>query len=189
MKNWVAYGLIGFLLLSAAFGAGYGLSTYNAGSASQTSSTAESALEAASRYLDEGSEFLSSGANDKALTAFRKSQQNWETVLKNDPGNLYAKTYLSLVQFYLGNNAKAFATGQEVLSQDANYLWALFNLAWMSESAGKLDDALRYYQRYVDAAPGESAKDGKYAEQPGLIDRQLQAAQAAVTKLKGVVAP
>lgn len=189
MKNWMVYGLIGFLLLSAGFGAGYGLSAFDAGTGSGTTADSESTLEAASRYLDEGVDFRSSGANDKALASWRKSQQKWEAALKDDPGNLYARTYLSLVQFYLGNSTRAFATGQEVLSQDANYLWALFNLAWMSESAGRLDDALRYYQRYVDAAPAERAKTGKYAEQPGLIDRQLEASKAAVTNLKGGVSP
>jgi len=178
--------LVGILLLGAAFGAGYGVATVVSSDGSSAAVSDEPTLVAASRYLDEGSELLSKGSRDKAMASYRKSQQKWEAALKEDPGNVYAKTYLSLVQFYLGNNSQAFATAQEVLTQDPNYLWALFNLAWMSETSGKREDAMRYYQRYADAAPAESAKDGKYAEQPGLIDRQLEVAKS---KLKGVTAP
>lgn len=78
----------------------------------------------------------------------------------------------------------AFASTEQVLSRDPRYLWALFNGAWMAETSGRIPDALRYYERYVEAAPTERADIVKYAEHPQLIDLQLDSAREAVARLK-----
>ena len=178
--------LTGILVLGFAISAGYGLST-GRGPAAGTAATPEAGppLQVANRALDDGTAALDKGDKTAATAAFRQAAQNYQAVLQEDPEDLYARTFLGLTQFYLGDTTAAFTTNDQALARDPNYLWALFNGAWMSETTGNVPGALQYYQRYIAAAPAERDKAGKYAEHPQLIDLQLQTAQAAVQKLQG----
>lgn len=189
-RTWVLMGTAALAIFVTGMAAGYGLSiATGAVPRAAESATGEPPLALASRYLDEGAQSLGAGSRTAAVTAFRKSLRNWETALQEDPDNLYARTYLGLTQFYLGNRTEANAALQEVLTRDPDYLWALFNLAWVTEVSGNKDDASRYYQRYLDASVKEKGNPLKYAEQPELIDRQIEAARQALTKLKGGSTP
>lgn len=139
----------------------------------------------AGKYMDEGVDYLNKGERTAATQSFRKAIDAYEKLLKSDPNDLYARTYLGLTYYYVGDSKKALEAEQTVLKQDPNYLWAIFNLAWIYETAGKNTEALGMYQKYLAVAPTEKENTIKYAEQFELIDRQLDTAKQAVDKLKG----
>ncbi len=175
--------LVGVLVVGGAAAAGYSLANYS-GTAPGTSQEAVPARDVANRSLEEGTAALAQGDRTAATAAFRKAVRYWEQAMQEDPDDLYAPTFLGLTRFYLGDRAAAFAGTEQVLSRDPRYLWALFNGAWMAETSGRIPDALRYYERYIEAAPTERADIVKYAEHPQLIDLQLDSAREAVARLK-----
>jgi len=188
--RWAALILGSVVIFAAGAGTGYGLTRLSAASANSSAAVDpnETSLEAANRLLGEGEDLLSQGTKDsadKAAAKFRQALAKFNDAIAADPNNLYARTYMGLTQFYLGQSDQAFQTLKGVLDKDPKYLWALFSLAWMSEVTGKTDDARRYYQQYVDAAPTEKLLPGKYDDQPGLIDKQLEIAKSAPDRLKG----
>lgn len=127
--------------------------------------------------LDQGVEYMQRNSRPAATDKFRKAAGEYDKVLKEDPDNLYARSYLGLVYFYLGDNDKAFDHERKVLDKDPNYLWVIFNLAWMYEATGKKTESVLMYKRYADAAPKEKENKVKYAEQYDLIDKQLETAK------------
>lgn len=141
------------------------------------------ALVLAEQYLDQGVEQMQNKDRTEAANAFRKAAAQFERAIAEEPDNLYARSYLGLTHFYIGNFEQGIAVEREVLKQDPNYLWAIFNLAWMYESTGKAVEAGLLYQKYVETAPAERAQSAKYAEQYELIDRQLEAARSAAVNL------
>lgn len=178
--------MLAAVMFAVGVAAGYALALAR-GAAPTSAEAGQSPLTLASRYLDEGTQLMTAGSREAAATAFRNALRNWELALKENPENLYARTYMGLTQFYLGDAEAAFASIKQVLDRDPNYLWALFNAAWMSEVVGDTTAALAYYERYLAAAPTEQVQAGKYAEQPGLIERQMAAAREAIAKLGGTV--
>lgn len=140
-------------------------------------------LAQANFFMETGVTLLNQGQRSAAVSEFRKSITAWQTVLEGEPTNLFARTFLGLTYYYAGDTGQAVETLQAVLDQDANYLWAIFNLAWISEMTGREADAVALYQRYIDVADEERQQTLKYAEQPELIDRQLEAAREAVGRL------
>lgn len=135
--------------------------------------------------MDQGVDYMQKGQRPAAVDKFRKSAAEYEKIIAEDPKNLYAASYLGLVQFYIGDGHKAVETEKKVLEKDPNYLWSIFNLAWMYESTGKQTEALGMYKKYVEAAPKEKENKEKYAEQLELIDKQLESAK---NKVAGVQA-
>ncbi|HLN64495.1 MAG TPA: tetratricopeptide repeat protein [Symbiobacteriaceae bacterium] len=144
-----------------------------------------SAIAQAGKFMDEGVDYLNKGERTAATAAFRKAITQYEQVLKEDPNDLYAKTYMGLTYYYIGDSKKALENEQAVLKQDPNYLWALFNLAWIYETGGKKDESVLMYQKYLAVVEAERQNTTKYAEQLELIDRQVEAAQKAVEAVKG----
>lgn len=189
----VAVGLIGLALFGAGMAAGVLLArdaSVPAGNpASSLTSTAEDAtlpaLMLAGQYLDKGVEQMQNKEMAAAQDSLRKAITHFETALAEDSANLYARSYLGLTHFYAGDVDRAVAAEREVLKQDPDYLWAIFNLAWMYEATDRQAEAGLLYQKYLEAAPAEREKTAKYAEQYDLIERQLEAARQAVAKLQG----
>ncbi len=144
-----------------------------------------SAIAQAGQFMDEGVDYLNKGERTAATAAFRKAITQYEQVLKEDPNDLYARTYLGLTYYYIGDSKKALENEQAVLKQDPNYLWALFNLAWIYETGGKKDESVLMYQKYLAVVDQERQNALKYAEQIELIDKQVEAAQKAVEAAKG----
>jgi|GEM_PF-1743812 len=142
-------------------------------------------LARANFYMENGVALMNEGQRSAAISEFRKSITEWQNALKAEPDNLYAETYLGLTYYYAGDSNKALDTLRGVLEKDSNYLWAIFNLAWIYQAGEKPDQALLMYQRYLAAAPTEKQNMLKYAEQFELIDRQITAAEEAVAKLSG----
>jgi len=139
----------------------------------------------AGKYMDEGVEFMNKGERTAAAQSFKKSVAQYEKVLKDEPDNLYARTYLGLTYYYVGDSKKSLEALQAVLKADPNYLWALFNLGWIYQTAEKKPDAIAHYQKYLDVVGKEREDQIKYAEQYELIDRQIEAAKAAIAMLQG----
>lgn len=136
-------------------------------------------------YMDEGVAYMGQSNRTAAATSFRKAVTYFDRALKEDPDNLYARTYLGLTHFYLGDSTKALAELRETLNRDPNYLWAIFNLAWIYETAGKQGESLVMYKKYLAVVDQERELPAKYAEQYELIDRQIEVAQKAVAGLSG----
>ena len=139
----------------------------------------------AGRLVDQGVEYLNKGERSAAASHFRKAVAQYEKAIEEDPASLYPHAYLGLTYYYVGDSAKAVSTLNGVLDRDPNYLWALFNLAWINETGGKKAEAIAMYERYLAAAPTEKQNIIKYAEQLELIDRQVEASKKAVANLKG----
>ena len=185
------------LLCVAMFGAGtvfgFWLGGDSAGSPLTSTSTAAVAddgtaltpIAQAGRYMDEGVEFLNKGEKTSAVASFRKAIAEYERVIKAEPGNLYAKSYMGLTYYYIGDSNKAMEHLQEVLKQDEKYLWALFNLGWIYSTANKPTESLLMYQKYLAVVDEERKNMSKYAEQFELIDRQIEAAKQAVAAAQG----
>lgn len=184
-----AMGLLGVLLFGAGTVFGFWLSGGAGGSSpTATASVEEGSMPAiayAGKYMDEGVEYLNKGEKTAAVSSFRKAISYYEKALKEDPTDLYAQTYLGLTYFYTGDSTKALQNERAVLDKDPNYLWAIFNLAWMYEASGKPDEALLMYQKYLAVADQEKNNLLKYAEQSELIERQLDASKKAVEAAKG----
>jgi hypothetical protein len=190
-----ALGLIGIALFGAGMLTGFWMAGSRPGgglisaAVDATSGTADAgelpAIAAAGKLMDEGVDLLDKGERTAAVDKFRKATAQYEQLLKSEPDNQYARTYMGLTYYYMGDSKKALENLRAVLDKDPNYLWAIFNLAWVYETGGKSVDAMATYQKYIDVAPAEKENTEKYAEQPELIDRQLEAAKAAVAKLKG----
>lgn len=142
-------------------------------------------LTRAERYLEEGAALLGNGKRSAAISQFRKALKDWEAAIQAEPENHYARTYQGLTYYYAGDTKRAVQVLTAVLDEDPQYLWALFNLAWIDEQGGKKSEALQLYQRYLAAAESEQEDKVKYAEQYELIPVQVEAAQAAVEKLGG----
>lgn len=193
MVRLTTYGLLALILYGAGVMTGIWLKGAETGGLTSTAvdSTREAALASlpataqAGKYMDEGIDFLQKGERTAAATSFRRAISLFEQALRDDPNDLYAHTYLGLTQFYAGDSARGIETQRAVLKQDPNYLWALFNLAWMLETAGSKIEAAATYQKYLVAAPAEQANPIKYLEQQELIDRQIEAAGKAVERLVG----
>lgn len=134
----------------------------------------------AGRYMDEGVDFLNKGEKTSAVSSFRKAIAEYEKVIKAEPDNLYAKSYIGLTYYYIGDSNKAMEQLQGVLKQDDKYLWALFNLGWIYSTAGKTTESQMMYQKYLSVVDEERKNMSKYAEQFELIDRQIEAAKQAV---------
>lgn len=169
--------VLGFFIAQTSGGAG-GPLTSSAVDATQQGNLEPLAL--ASQYMDEGVDYLNKGEKTSAVASFRKAITQYEAALKADPSNLFAKTYLGLTYYYVGDSKKAIENEQAVLQADPNYLWALFNMAWMYETADKPDEALLMYKKYLAVVETEKKDMIKYAEQYELIDRQAEAARKAV---------
>ncbi len=142
-------------------------------------------LAQANFFLETGVSLLNQGHRSAAVSEFRKAITAFNTVLRAEPENLFAGTYLGLTYYYAGDAEKAEETLLAVLEQDPSYLWAIFNLAWVYEVEGETDAAVAMYQRYLEAAPAEREHTLKYAEQPELIDKQIGAAHEAIARLSG----
>ncbi|HYG60394.1 MAG TPA: tetratricopeptide repeat protein [Symbiobacteriaceae bacterium] len=148
--------------------------------ATQPDGTQLPPIAVAGRYMDEGVDYLNKGERTAAVSSFRKAVAEYEKIIKAEPGNLYAKSYMGLTYYYMGDSQKAVDTLQAVLKDDDKYLWALFNLGWIYETAGKKDESKLMYQKYLAVADEEKKNLSKYAEQFELIDRQIEAAKKAV---------
>lgn len=144
-----------------------------------------SALARANWYMEKGVALMTEGQRSAAVAEFRKSLKEWDAALLEDPDSLYAQTYQGLTYYYVGDSTKALNTLRAVLEKDPNYLWAVFNLAWIYETGGKKPEAVLMYNKYIAVAPTEKQNQLKYAEQFELIDRQTEAAQKAVERLQG----
>jgi tetratricopeptide (TPR) repeat protein len=187
-----ALGLLGVLIYAAGIITGFflagtdGTTSAASGAASEDAADLQSLppLARASRYMDQGVTYLEKGERTAAASELRKAAAEFQSVLSQEPDHLYARTYLGLIYYYLGDTKKAVETEQAVLAKDPNYLWAIFNLAWIQEVSNQPAEAMRLYQRYLDVAPAEKENRVKYAEQYELIDQQIQAAQQALSKLK-----
>ncbi len=142
-------------------------------------------LARANFYMESGVSLMNDGQRSAAVSEFRKSLKEWEAALAEEPDSLYAQTYMGLTYYYAGDSKQALETLRTVLEKDANYLWAIFNLAWIYETSGKNTEATIMYQRYLNAAPTEKENMLKYAEQLELIDRQVEAAQDAIERMNG----
>jgi TPR repeat protein len=187
-----AMGLIAVACFGAGTITGFWIAQGSGGAAVTTTSASSvdtsvslPAIAQAGKYMDEGVDYLNKGERTAATAAFRKAITQYEVVLKEDPSDLYARTYLGLTYYYVGDSKKALENLQEVLKQDPNYLWAIFNLAWIYETAEKKDESVLMYQKYIAVAETEKQNTVKYAEQLELIDRQLEAAKKAVEAAKG----
>jgi hypothetical protein len=180
--------LIGLLCFGAGMVAGFWLGSDGTGSGPLTSTAVDATQDSsglstvglAGKYMDEGVTFMEKGDKTQAVASLRKAVAQYEEALKEEPGNLYARSYLGLTYYYVGDSKKALENTQEVLKQDPNYLWALFNLAWMYEAGDKKDEAKLMYQKYLAVADQEKQNQLKYAEQYELIDRQIEAAKQYV---------
>lgn len=151
----------------------------------QAAIAAMTPLAQANFFLETGVAMLNQGHRSAAVSEFRKAITAFETVVSAEPENLFAGTYLGLTYYYAGDAAKAEETLARVLQQDPDYLWAIFNLAWIYEVTGNADAAVAMYQRYLETAPAERLNALKYAEQPELIDMQIGAAHEAIARLRG----
>lgn len=187
-----AMGLLGLMLFGAGTITGYWLGTTTGGGGSLTSTSIDATAESgmppialASQYMDEGVGFLNEGNRTAAISSFRKAISQYEKVLKEEPDNLYAKTYLGLTHYYVGDSQKALEYEQAVLKADENYLWALFNLGWIYETANQKTESIMMYKKYLAVVDQEKQNTIKYAEQLELIDRQIEAAKKAVEAAEG----
>ena len=190
-----AVGLLVLLGFGAGLVTGYWMGTSAGGSGAPLTSTAVdatstgqsnlSALGLAGQYMDEGVENLNKGDRTSAVASFRKAIAQYEKVIKEEPDNLYAKSYLGLTYYYAGDSKKALDYENAVLKQDENYLWAIFNLAWIYETADKKTESLMMYKKYLAVVDKEKENQLKYAEQYELIDRQVEAAKTAVAAAEG----
>lgn len=191
-----AVGLLVLLGFGAGTVTGYWLGTTSGGTGATplTSSTVDATaqldagltpLGQAGQFMDAGVELLNKGDRTGAIASFRKAITQYENVIKAEPDNLYAKSYLGLTYYYAGDSNKALETEKAVLKQDENYLWAIFNLAWIYETAGKPDESLLMYKKYLAVVDTEKQNTIKYAEQIELIDRQIEAAKRAVEAAGG----
>lgn len=193
MVRYTTYSLLALILYGAGVMTGIWLKGSDSGSLTSTAvdATQDAALAnlpataQAGKYMDEGVDFLQKGERTAAATAFRRAITLFEQALREDPNDLYAHTYLGLTQYYAGDSARGLETQRAVLKKDPNYLWALFNLAWMLETTGNKLEAAATYQKYLDVAPAEQANPMKYLEQRELIDRQIEAAGKAIERLTG----
>lgn len=193
MVKYTTYGLLALILYGAGVitglwlkGSGSGGLTSTAVDATQDAALANlPATAQAGKYMDEGVDFLQKGERTAAATSFRRAISLFEQALREDPNDLYAHTYLGLTQYYAGDSARGLETQRAVLKNDPNYLWALFNLAWMLETTGNKIEAAATYQKYLEVAPSEQANPMKYLEQRELIERQIEAAGKAVERLAG----
>lgn len=139
----------------------------------------------AGKLVDLGVDYLNKGERSAAASHFRKALAQYEKAIAEDPSSLYARSYMGLTYYYVGDSAKAVSTLKEVLEKDPKYLWALFNLAWINQTGGKSTEAIALYEQYLAAAPTEKQNIIKYAEQLELIDRQVEATKKALEELKG----
>jgi len=162
-----------------------GTSLYPTPGIDQAAIDAMTPLAQADFFLETGVALLNEGHRTAAVSEFRKAITAFENVLQTEPENLFAGTYLGLTYYYAGDAGRAEETLQGVLQRDPDYLWAIFNLAWIYEVEGRTDDAVAMFRRYLDTAPQERENALKYAEQPELIDMQIRAAQEAVARLNG----
>ncbi len=190
----VALALCGLLLFGVGFLSGVwlgrgsavtGTALYPTPGIDQAALETLTPLAQANFFLETGVALLNQGHRSAAVSEFRKAITAFETVLRSESDNLFAGTYLGLTCYYAGDRQKAEEALQAVLERDPGYLWAIFNLAWIYEVEGETDAAVAMYQRYLNAAPQERENTLKYAEQPDLIDQQINAAREAVARLSG----
>ncbi len=186
-----AQGLLGLMLFGAGMVAGFYLANDSSDGGPLESTTVDAtqeqlpAVALGSKYMDEGVDYMTKNERAAAGNSFRKAITEFEKALKEDPNDQYARTYLGLTYYYSGDTNKAVSTSAEVLAKDPNYLWAIFNLAWISETSGKKTEAAAYYQKYLDVVQTERQNQLKYVEQQELVDRQVEAAKKALEGLKG----
>lgn len=189
-----AVGLLVLLGFGVGLVSGYWLGTTNGASGPLTSTTVDSTAQPqgellpialAGQYMDEGVSYLNKGDRTSAVASFKKAIAQYEKILKEEPNNLYAKSYLGLTYYYAGDSRKALETTQAVLKDDPDYLWAIFNLAWIYETADKKTESLMMYKKYLSVVDKEKENQLKYAEQYELIDRQIEAAKKAVAQAEG----
>lgn len=191
--RYTAMGLLTVLIFGAGMIVGFYLGTSAptravAGIESQFDLSELPPVSIAGMYMDEGVDFMSQGNRTAAANSLRKAVTFFNQVLIEEPDNLYARTYLGLTQYYLGDSTKALTELREVLQRDPNYLWAIFNLAWIYESGEKPTEAILMYKKYLAVAPQEMEERAKYSEQYDLIERQIQASERALANLEGGIA-
>lgn len=162
-----------------------GLGMTPAGGITDADLTGLSDLARANFHMEQGVGLMNEGQRSAAVSEFRKALKAWELVLQAEPDNLYAQTYQGLTYYYAGDGKRAIQTLEAALAQDPNYLWAIFNLAWIHETNERPAEAKAAYQHYVEVAEAEKADLLKYAEQYELIDRQIEASRQAVARLSG----
>jgi hypothetical protein len=174
-----AGGMVAGFWLGGGGGAGGSLTStsVDATDAAAGDAAAATPIAQAGAYMDEGVNYMTNGDKTSAAASFRKAITAYQKVLKDNPDDLYAKSYLGLTYYYIGDSKNAVANEQAVLAKDPNYLWAVFNLAWMYQTGNLPDQAKQMYQKYLDVADQEKANSIKYAEQFELIDTQVQAAK------------
>ncbi len=184
-----AIGLLGLAIFAGGLVTGFYLGTEDVSSISAASlpedlgipeDTDLPPIAIAGRYMDKGVAFMEQGERSAAVRNFRKAIAYYKQVLAQEPDNLYARTYLGLTYYYVGDSDRALKLHREVLDQDPNYLWAIFNLAWIYQTADKKDESLQMYRKYLDVVEEERQDRVKYAEQYELIDRQITAARKAL---------
>lgn len=188
--RYTAMGLISVLIFGAGMIAGFYLGTGSTISADPSAVASfdlsgQPPISIAGMYMDEGVDFMSQGNRTAAANSLRKAVTFYNEALAEEPDNLYARTYLGLTQYYLGDSTKALTELRGVLQQDPNYLWAIFNLAWIYESGENPTEAILMYKKYLTAAPQEMEDRAKYSEQYDLIERQIKASETALANLEG----
>ncbi|MGE5675840.1 MAG: tetratricopeptide repeat protein [Mycobacterium leprae] len=183
----VAAGALGgsFFLNGSSIAGGLSSTSVDASGGSSDAAQPTTPIGKAQDLMDQGVSLMSSGDRAGAVAVFRKSVAQFEAVLKDEPNDLYARSYLGLTYYYAGDSTKAVSNLQQALKQDPNYLWAVFNLAWIYETGGKNAEAIAQYQHYLDVVDKEQQDQLKYAEQLELIPTQIQAAKDAIAKLQG----
>lgn len=190
----VTVGLLALIIYGAGIISGIYMnqgSTGVAGGTAPAAATGDAVLDSmpplarANYYMEQGVALMNEGQRSAAVAEFRKSIKEWEAAIAAEPDNLYAQTYEGLTYYYAGDSAKALTKLRAVLEKDPNYLWAIFNLAWIYETADKKLEATMMYNKYIAVAEEEKKQQLKYAEQFELIDRQVEAAKTAVAKLNG----
>ncbi|HEY3365757.1 MAG TPA: tetratricopeptide repeat protein [Symbiobacteriaceae bacterium] len=194
----MVYVIIGALLLFGGMFAGFYMSSSPSGSGPLTSTATDATgaagatdigqltpLGQAGELMDQGVALMTKGDRTGAVATFRKSIDKYTAVLKEDPENLYARSYMGLTYYYAGDSKGAVDNLNLALKKDPNYLWALFNLAWIYDTGNKKPEALELYKKYLAVVETEKQNGLKYAEQFELIPQQIEAAKKAIETIGG----
>lgn len=145
----------------------------------------ERLLESGNRHMQRGAELAEKSDREGALREWRQAIRDFEAAVRVVPTDLHARSDLGLVYMYTGQGDKAQQTLKAVLQEDPNYLWAIFNLAWVYRTVGEDLKALELYQHYLNVVGTERQKKDKYAAHYDLIEVQVERARAEVQELLG----
>lgn len=84
------------------------------------------------------------------------AREEYQRVLEDDPGNVYANYNLGLVEHAEGNVDEAVRYYEAALEADPEFVRALFNLAIAVEAQGDNDRAASLYQNILQIRPNEA---------------------------------